>query len=109
MGSGKEQMKCYELPESFNRSLALIHLLYPLVNYRHRDNLLTTDFIFRKVNTQLTETSCGQLCVTRDVQIPGVQKMGVPAESWGVCEVCHKGVVRKEESGEEERSGERAV
>ena len=61
------------------------------------------------MNTQLTETSCGQLCVTRDVQIPGGQKMGVPAESWGVCEVCHKGVVRKEESGEEERSGERAV
>ena len=47
-GVAKNRLNGYELPESFSRTLALIHLLYPLVNYRHRDNLLTTDFIFRK-------------------------------------------------------------
>lgn len=80
----KNRLNGYELPESFNRSLASIHLLYPVVNCRHRDNLLTTDFIFRKVNTQLMETSCGQLCAIRDVQIPGGTEDGVPAESWGL-------------------------
>ena len=97
----KNRLNAYELPESFDRTLALIYLLYPLVNYRHRDNLLTTDFIFRNVNTQLMETSYKQLCVIRDVQIPvGTEDGGGCLLRAGECTRCFtKGMVRKEESG----------
>lgn len=103
-GVAKYRLNGYELPESFSRTLALIHLLYPLVNYRHRDNLLTTDFIFRKYSIDrdfIWAVVCYQRC--------GNRRRGVPAESWGSVQgVSQRGWCCRSR-GEEEWSGKRAV